>query len=143
MTRPAIACAACGDERPHKGRGWCANCYARWLRHGKPEGGPPKREEIKCGTVKGWKKHMRDRTEPCPPCRDAHNTDVREFYRERRKPSEPARQPRYTQPPVKWSDAERGAAGHAVLAGKDVPERRLLLEALGLVASDVSERKTA
>ena len=36
-----IKCGSCGRHRPIKARGWCAPCYARWLAHGKPAGGPP------------------------------------------------------------------------------------------------------
>jgi hypothetical protein len=33
---------------------------------------PPKRELIKCGTVQGYRKHLRWRNTPCQPCRDAN-----------------------------------------------------------------------
>lgn len=36
-----VTCQACGSRRPHKARGWCRPCYARWLRHGRPQDGPP------------------------------------------------------------------------------------------------------
>jgi hypothetical protein len=39
----------------------------------KPE--PKKRETAKCGTRGGYKKHQRENTEICPPCRQA-NTDA-------------------------------------------------------------------
>ena len=35
----------------------------------------PKREPAKCGTRSGYGKHLREQTEPCPPCRQA-NTDA-------------------------------------------------------------------
>lgn len=41
MSAPTIACASCGKNRPHKARGWCAGCYDRWLRRGRPAEGPP------------------------------------------------------------------------------------------------------
>jgi hypothetical protein len=36
-----IECACCGRKGYHKGRGWIVACYKRWLRAGKPAGGPP------------------------------------------------------------------------------------------------------
>ena len=41
VSPPVITCPACGEDRPHRARGWCDPCYNRWARRGKPETGPP------------------------------------------------------------------------------------------------------
>lgn len=40
-----------------------------------PKAPPKKREPAKCGTRGGYQKHLREKTEVCPPCRQA-NTDA-------------------------------------------------------------------
>lgn len=39
--RRAIVCASCGAKAAYRAYGYCNNCYARWLRWGRPTGGPP------------------------------------------------------------------------------------------------------
>lgn len=40
----------------------------------------------KCGTYSGYQKHLRTRTEPCPPCREAKNeANRKQKQRKRRK----------------------------------------------------------
>ncbi|MEU1497334.1 HNH endonuclease signature motif containing protein [Streptomyces sp. NPDC005732] len=36
-----IVCASCGTTAANRGYGYCNNCYARWLRWGRPVDGPP------------------------------------------------------------------------------------------------------
>ena len=84
MSRPLIVCPACGETREHRAHGWCHPCHRRWLRHGRPAGGPPPVRKLAhedvAGTTRGWDWHKRNRTAACPPCRDAHNVDVRLSY---------------------------------------------------------------
>jgi hypothetical protein len=39
--RRSIRCGCCGTLGRHWAHGWVTACYDRWLRAGKPEGGPP------------------------------------------------------------------------------------------------------
>lgn len=84
MTRPVIVCAACGESREHRAHGWCEPCHRRWRYHGRPAGGPPPvrtvAHEDVVGTARGWDWHKRNDTVACPPCRGAHNADVRLSY---------------------------------------------------------------
>ena len=34
-----------------------------------------------CGTYSAYKRHLRDRTPPCDPCKDANNAERRDRYR--------------------------------------------------------------
>jgi WhiB family redox-sensing transcriptional regulator len=36
---------------------------------------PKNREPAKCGTNSGYRKHLREKTKPCDPCRKAHAAD--------------------------------------------------------------------
>lgn len=36
-----IICTCCERRRRHAGYGYCATCYSRWRRAGRPDGGPP------------------------------------------------------------------------------------------------------
>lgn len=40
--RKTVTCASCGETAAHRGCGYCVACYARWVYHGRPAGGPPK-----------------------------------------------------------------------------------------------------
>lgn len=40
--RKTVTCASCGETAAHHGCGYCVACYARWVYHGRPAGGPPK-----------------------------------------------------------------------------------------------------
>jgi hypothetical protein len=47
---------------------------------------PPHERKVKvatCGTDSGYKKHLRDKTPTCTPCREAHNVTVRAYDRNR------------------------------------------------------------
>lgn len=41
-------------------------------------------KEAKCGTYAGYTTHLRDKQEPCRPCKDA-NTEYQRLYRARKK----------------------------------------------------------
>lgn len=40
-------CTGCGGSRKKRqgARGWCQACYCRWIKAGRPAGGPPPREK--------------------------------------------------------------------------------------------------
>lgn len=141
MSRPIITCASCGERRSHKGRGWCARCYRRWLYAGKPESGPPKEKVIPCGTVQGWDKHMREKTPPCDGCRAAHNKAVLDHYHDVGKHRRLGQAKTAT--PERWTAEERHVAGLAAVFSKDVEDRRELLEALGLIPDREAQARTA
>jgi hypothetical protein len=59
LTSP-VTCRNCGAPRARRvgrrrkwrgARGWCGPCYQRWLRAGKPAGGPPPRKVVRYGSV--------------------------------------------------------------------------------------------
>lgn len=135
MNRPVITCTACGKPGPHRGHGWCKTCYSRWYAQGKPAGGPSPRRLVRCGTVQGWDKHMRDKTTPCPPCRAEHNEAVLAHYRSKGKARQLHQWRHYTEAPATWTDEQQRAARAAAGRAAGVTDCRLLLEALGLVAS--------
>lgn len=82
-------CAACGETKTIRARGWCSACYSRWLAHGKPESGPPPRRVIPCGTPQGYDRHVRQGERSCAPCRRAHAAVERQRYGGRKVPLAP------------------------------------------------------
>lgn len=46
-----IDCGACGQQKPHKARGWCSACWVRWDRAGRPDSGPPAATREKRGGI--------------------------------------------------------------------------------------------
>lgn len=38
---PELPCSCCGTPEKRLRHGWCSRCYQRWLKAGRPEGGPP------------------------------------------------------------------------------------------------------
>lgn len=82
--RRAVICRSCREYRDNRGHGLCAACIRRWERAGRPVGGPPPVRRVQhhevVGTTRGWDLHRRRGTEPCQPCRDAHNAAERQRY---------------------------------------------------------------
>ena len=142
--RPTITCAACGETREHRAYGWCQPCYRRWVYRGRPAGGPPPVQPIDHadveGTVPGWDLHMRRGTEPCDPCRAAHNADVRERYHANGRPRNLSEARHYTQAPTDWSAEQHRAALAAADKAGGAADCRTLLQALGLVQYEVAPR---
>lgn len=68
-------------DRPHAARGYCSNHYKNWLKHGRPV---VQRRRPKCGTVAGARRHHRNKTPLCSPCRRAWRDYQREYARQRR-----------------------------------------------------------
>ncbi|HEX6359487.1 hypothetical protein [Actinophytocola sp.] len=83
--RRTIRCACCGTEGQHRGYGWIIPCYARWVYHGRPEGGPPPvgATPRKPNAFRGRKRvdvcvrnHSREGLAPgaaCPECATEHS----------------------------------------------------------------------
>ncbi|MEU3289939.1 hypothetical protein [Streptomyces longwoodensis] len=125
-------CKACGESKTLKARGWCSNCYSRWIAAGKPEGGPPSRRPApQCGTRQGWDRHMYRKEKACDPCRRAHAAAVREWSN-----TSPAlAKCRGAKRVAEWSDEEHRAARMVAAGAVDGDDCRLLLDKLGLLPS--------
>lgn len=104
--RFAVDCPLCGHELEHVTSGApgtrtaaiarCVSCRCDWLlalsiaavssqptrATGLPPGGgrPPAR----CGTDPGYRRHLREGTDVCGPCRLAHNKEVAKYKRSAR-----------------------------------------------------------
>ncbi|MBX7464895.1 hypothetical protein [Streptomyces sp. NPDC057910] len=136
--RPIIVCSACGNEREHRAHGWCQSCYRRWQYAGRPEGGPPARREIPCGSLPGWDKHIRNGTPPCDECRKVHNATVRDYYRANGRLRQPHEMRQYTDTHTQWSSEEQHAAHVVASRAERADDCRTVLQALGLLAYDVA-----
>lgn len=125
-----VSCTSCGETGPHGAHGWCQRCYRRWRYYGRPAGGPPPVRRIEHddvrGTVQGWNLHMRRGTEPCGPCRTAHNADVRAWHQVNSKGR--ARS-------MGWQPEQLHTALITAGNAEGVDDCRALLQMLGLVPS--------
>ena len=123
-------CASCQEDRPLAANGWCHTCYQRWVRHGRPAGGPPAPKRPQgCGTDAAYQRHVKNGEPIDDRCRDAHNAAQNKRRAMTTDESTPVTR-------EQWTDEQTRAAHTVALAVEDNPEeRRLLLEALGLVPS--------
>lgn len=143
--RPTIVCAACGETREHRAHGWCQPCYRRWNYRGRPADGPPpvrllNHHDVQ-GTPHGWDLHMRRGTEPCTPCREAHNAAVLAHYHEKGRPMPAHRIRHYTQARTDWSPDEQRAALTTADHAADAEDCRTLLQALGLAPTEADRHE--
>jgi hypothetical protein len=118
-------CSSCGGSRPLATKDWCHTCYQRWVRHGRPEGGPPAPKPLHpCGTDAAYQRHVKHGEPIDDACRNARN--AAQNQRRAKAKGKPTIRDR-------WTD-EQAQAAHAVAAATaDSPaDRRLLLEVLGL-----------
>ena len=118
-------CSSCGGSRPLATKDWCHTCYQRWVRHGRPEGGPPAPKQLQpCGSDAAYQRHVKYGEPVDDRCRDAHNAD----QNQRR-----AKARGKTTIRDRWTDEQAQAARTVAIAAADSPsDRRLLLEVLGL-----------
>lgn len=75
-TKRIVACADCGNERGHHGRGLCVSCYMRNRKAGTllkfaPLPAAPRPPGGECGTYAGFATHRRHGEQACQPCKDA------------------------------------------------------------------------
>lgn len=124
--RATIRCSSCGQVKTHRAHGWCHTCYNRWFSHGKPEGGPPPRQD--------------SGPRPAPPAEGA----VPSQPNRRRGVRKPKRGGRADIPArADWTPAQRKLAHHIVLGARGTEDRRLLLEAVGLAPASDGEQERA
>lgn len=118
-------CSSCGGSRPLATKDWCHTCYQRWVRHGRPGGGPPAPKPLQpCGTDAAYQRHVKYGEPIDDACRGARNAAQNE-RRAKAKATPAVRD--------QWTDEQAWAARTIALATADSPaDRRLLLEALGL-----------
>lgn len=93
--RSPEVCTVDGCGRPHVAFGWCTGHYTRWRRHGTPMEHIPldargSLNRAPCGTFGGYRRHLKEGTDKCQPCKDANAAQSRRYYRPRRVPSGPA-----------------------------------------------------
>jgi hypothetical protein len=119
-------CSSCGGSRPLATKAWCHTCYRRWVRHGRPEGGPPARKPLQpCGTDAAYQRHVKCGEPIDDACRDARNA-AQNQRRAKAKGKSTIRD--------QWTDEQARAARTVAIAAVGSPaDRRLLLEVLGLV----------
>lgn len=126
VSRRIITCASCGRFQPPVANEWCHACYQRWLRHGRPAGGPPATKTLQgCGTDAGYQRHVKLGEPIDDACRQARNAAQNKRRAKARAASSVRKQ---------WTDEQTRAAYTVALAAGDPLERRLLLEALGLAS---------
>lgn len=73
-------------ERAHAARGWCRKHYEQWRKTGDPL---VRREPVKCGTMRGARRHRNRGEDLCWPCRRAERRYHRERWRTRHNVSNP------------------------------------------------------
>lgn len=118
-------CSSCGGSRPLATKDWCHTCYQRWVRHGRPAGGPPARKPLQpCGTDAAYQRHVKHSEPIDDACRDARNA-AQNQRRTKSKGKSTVRS--------QWTAEQVQAARTVAIAAAGSPEdRRLLLEVLGL-----------
>jgi hypothetical protein len=121
-------CSSCGGSRPLATKDWCHTYYQRWVRHGRPEGGPPAPKPLQpCGTDAGYQRHVKYGEPIDDACRAARNA-AQNQRRAKAKSKSTIRD--------RWTDEQTRAARTVAIAAEGSPaDRRLLLEVLGLVAA--------
>lgn len=119
------ACSSCRRSGPLATKDWCHTCYQRWVRHGRPAGGPPAPKPLQpCGTDAAYQRHVKYGEPIDDACRAARNAAQNQRRAKAR-----------GKPTIRgqWTDEQAQAARTVALATANSPaDRRLLLEVLGL-----------